>query len=138
VDIVPYGEMTNANLDDPHISQADWCCDVRDLPVKSNSMDFVFSHHGLEHIGEVDKVDKDTELALLEWTRVLKPRGWLVLVTPDINHCISPIAKHRGFIVPHGLEPMEVKPLLWGLPLRVARFNRLRDRDVFDIVARKT
>jgi len=138
VDIMAYGAMVNADNDDPHLSQADLCCDVRDLPFKTGSMDYVFSHHCLEHIGEMNVVDKDTALALQEWVRVLKVGGYLLLITPDINHCISPIAKHRGVIEPHGLEPEEVKPILRQLPLRVLRFNRLADDNVFDILARKT
>jgi len=42
----------------------------------SQSMDFVFSSHTLEHI-------QDAEKALREWWRVLKPGGYLVLYLPD-------------------------------------------------------
>lgn len=41
----------------------------------SESMDFVFSSHLLEHI-------EDTQSALAEWWRVIKPGGYLVLYLP--------------------------------------------------------
>lgn len=42
----------------------------------SQSMDFVFSSHLLEHI-------EDYRGALKEWFRVIKPKGYLVLYLPD-------------------------------------------------------
>jgi len=42
----------------------------------SNSMDFVFSSHLLEHI-------KDYKSALKEWMRVIKVGGYLILYLPD-------------------------------------------------------
>ncbi|MDH3981279.1 MAG: methyltransferase domain-containing protein [Kiritimatiellaceae bacterium] len=51
--------------------------DATDLRVfASQSMDFVFSSHLLEHI-------EDTDAALKEWWRVIKPGGYLVLYLPD-------------------------------------------------------
>lgn len=137
VDIVPWGEMTNADKDDPHLSQADWCLDSRELPIKDNSMDFVFSHHSLEHIGEQNIVNGDTFKALEEWARVLKPGGYLVVVLPDINTCIPPIARKRGLHTHHGLEPDEVRALLGKLPLEVIRFNEFSEHDIFEFVAVK-
>lgn len=42
----------------------------------TDSYDFVYSSHCLEHL-------TDTRLALFNWTRILKPGGWLYLVVPD-------------------------------------------------------
>lgn len=51
--------------------------DAVDLKIFSSaSLDFVFSSHLLEHI-------EDTEKALKEWWRVIKPGGYLVLYLPD-------------------------------------------------------
>ena len=51
--------------------------DATDLSVfSSQSMDFIFSSHLLEHI-------EDTEKTLREWWRVIKPGGYLVLYLPD-------------------------------------------------------
>lgn len=44
----------------------------------SNSLDFVFSSHLLEHIAY-----ERVAATLREWMRVLKPRGYLVLYLPD-------------------------------------------------------
>ena len=56
--------------------QPDVECDVLQMPIfASESMDFVFSSHTLEHI-------KDHEKALREWWRVIKPGGYLVLYLP--------------------------------------------------------
>lgn len=44
----------------------------------SQSMDFVFSSHLLEHIAPEKVAD-----ALKEWMRVIKPKGYLVLYLPD-------------------------------------------------------
>jgi len=137
IDVVPWAEMTNADRNDPHLSQADWCLDSRELPIKDNSMDFVFGHHVLEHIGKTDKTDADTLKALAEWVRILKPGGYLVLVTPDINHCISPVAKRKGLIIPHGLQPEEVRKLLDKLPVEVVRFNQFKEKETFELVVCK-
>lgn len=65
--------------------------DCTDLSMFSDaSMDFVFSSHTLEHI-------EDTEAALREWWRVIKPGGHLVLYLP-----------HKDFypnIGEHGANP---------------------------------
>ena len=53
------------------------CVDATKLTMfASQSMDFVFSSHLLEHI-------QDTRKALKEWWRVIKPGGYLVLYLPD-------------------------------------------------------
>ncbi len=44
-----------------------------------NSLDYVFSSHCLEHFHEPKK-------ALIEWTRVLKVDGYLVLILPHKNY----------------------------------------------------
>jgi len=44
-----------------------------------NSLDYVFSSHCLEHI-------VDTKSALLEWTRVIKKGGYLVLILPHKDY----------------------------------------------------
>jgi ADP-heptose:LPS heptosyltransferase len=54
----------------------DVMCDVEDLSVfGSQSMDFVYSSHTLEHIS-------DYKSALKEWWRVVKVRGYLILYLP--------------------------------------------------------
>jgi|RhiMetdeSRZDD1v2_1073273.scaffolds.fasta_scaffold13677_6 SAM-dependent methyltransferase len=52
----------------------DW--DAISLPVASESCDFVLSSHMLEHAANPIR-------ALLEWRRIIKPGGCLLLVLPD-------------------------------------------------------
>jgi SAM-dependent methyltransferase len=138
IDSIPWGYQSGGDREDPHYSQADWCCDCRDLPVKDDSLDFVFSHHLLEHVGDIDTTDDETRKALTEWTRVLKPGGFLVVVLPDIRFCISPYAKRKyGKRIPHGLRPDDVKVIIEELPLKVHRFNRFKEAETFEIVAEK-
>jgi SAM-dependent methyltransferase len=51
-------------------------CDSTTLPLADSSCDFVLSSHMLEHVANPLK-------ALMEWRRVLKPEGYLLLVLPD-------------------------------------------------------
>lgn len=53
-------------------------CEKLDI-FASNSMDFVFSSHLLEHI-------VDTESTLKEWMRVIKDDGYLILYLPHKNY----------------------------------------------------
>lgn len=48
------------------------------IPVKDHSQDFVLSSHVFEHI-------PNPILALLEWQRVIKPGGYVVMVVPQPN-----------------------------------------------------
>ena len=51
------------------------CEDAAKLDCQTDSLDFVFSSHLLEHI-------QDTQAALTEWWRILKVGGYLVLYLP--------------------------------------------------------
>jgi SAM-dependent methyltransferase len=56
--------------------------DIRYLPFRSNSVDFVFSCHSLEHF--------NTPYSILnEWTRVLKSGGRLIIIVPDYRYTYS-------------------------------------------------
>jgi SAM-dependent methyltransferase len=44
--------------------------------IQSGTFDFVYSSHCLEHMRDVPE-------ALANWTRVLRPNGWLYAVVPD-------------------------------------------------------
>ncbi len=49
--------------------------DGRNLPFSSNSKDYVYASHTLEHI-------VDCESAIEEWLRVVKPDGYVIIVVP--------------------------------------------------------
>lgn len=63
-----------------------WRGDGRDLPFKDGVCDFVYSSHLIEDF-------LDWEPLLKEWTRVLKPGGYLVILLPDKQLWNEAIAK---------------------------------------------
>ena len=66
-------------------TQADVLCDVQDLkPIKDEEATEIHAIHIFEHIGRLQ-----VEPVLLEWLRVLKPGGKLVLEMP----CLDKIAQ---------------------------------------------
>ncbi len=58
----------------------DYRCDIRALPFASESFDVVYSSHVLEHFPRAA-----VPHVLDEWLRVLRPKGELRLVVPDIT-----------------------------------------------------
>lgn len=57
----------------------DFLSDVRKLNFfEDNSFDYVYSSHTLEDL-------EDTRAALVEWWRILKPQGFLILYLPNKN-----------------------------------------------------
>ena len=54
--------------------------DVRELPFKDNFADYILASEILEHIPLVD-----LSRTLLEWIRVLKPGGRMVIKSPDFD-----------------------------------------------------
>ena len=70
---------TNQDIvgDDPNM-KVDLVCPAEKLPLEDNSVDFIYAGHLIEHY-----YPDTLKAALLEWHRVLKPRGKLVIVTPD-------------------------------------------------------
>jgi hypothetical protein len=59
----------------------DYCCDARLLPEKwTDRFAEVWANHILEHIPYAD-----TDTALVEWVRILKPGGVLKVGVPDIG-----------------------------------------------------
>lgn len=78
----PRGEFCKKSISvdicgNPHIKARGEC-----LPIKSNSIDLIYSCHSLEHM-------KDTRKTLREWVRVLRPKGLLTVIVP-----ILPFHKH--------------------------------------------
>lgn len=57
----------------------DLCADARCLPIRSSSVDWLESHHLLEHftLHEGKKV-------IEEWSRVIKPKGIMFITVPHI------------------------------------------------------
>jgi len=53
--------------------------DVRKLPIRDNSVDYILARHILEHFGHVE-----TQPVLKEWLRVLKPGGKIEVIVPNL------------------------------------------------------
>jgi len=73
---LPYHEFAEYN--DNHLPRGpiQIRTDARMLPFTSNSLDFVYSSHLLEDF-------LIWSPCLIEWTRVLKPGGYLIILIPD-------------------------------------------------------
>src|SRR5262249_38081813 len=76
VDLVPGGALGRIGNVAGRVSQADVAADGGQLPFQDASVDSVVARHNLEHY--VDLVG-----TVLEWLRVLRPGGRLVVVVPD-------------------------------------------------------
>lgn len=61
-----------------------------DLPYGDETVDEVYSSHALEHIAKARVVP-----TLLEWRRVLKPDGLLIVRVPDLVWCCEQWLAHQ-------------------------------------------
>jgi SAM-dependent methyltransferase len=77
IDLTPKGSYGDAGNQLFEQSQADVVTSGDDLRMfNDGELDYVVARHNLEHY-------QDTVKTLLEWRRVLKPGGYLILVLPD-------------------------------------------------------
>jgi len=91
--------LINCDLFDP---EADLKADAKDLSMFADgSIDLIESHHMIEHLSFAD-----TESALKEWHRVLRPRGLLVISCPDIFRIFL---KWLGYSAIYPLFPRQEK-----------------------------
>ena len=88
----------------------------------SESVDAIYSSHNLEHL-----YDHEVDLALLEFRRVLKEDGFLVITCPDL-HSISRLIvdgklREPAYISPSGLAVSPHDMLYgWGSSLKEGNF----------------
>jgi SAM-dependent methyltransferase len=136
IDKIPWGQRISEKDKTKKISQADWSFDIRNLPLKDDTMDFIYASHVLEHL-TLNKISNETKKALVEWIRVLKSGGYLVMIIPNIHHCIPPIAKRKKVKVYHGLDPEEVKSLTYSTFTDLVSFQTLSSKDIFEVILRK-
>ncbi len=88
-----------------HVIKPDLLANAHDLGIlASQSMDWVYSSHLLEHMEEPDK-------ALKEWWRILKPKGHLVLYVPHED--LYPKVGEEGANPDHKHNLNEEKILDW-------------------------
>jgi len=85
------------NVDIRDIPGIDHIVDARDLSIfPDESFDIVRASHVIEHfhINELEKVFK-------EWTRILRPGGWLIICVPSFD-----ITLLRYLVNPHSINPL--------------------------------
>jgi SAM-dependent methyltransferase len=84
-------EWQEIRLDlDPAV-KPDIVCSITEMsPVTTNSVDAIWSSHNLEHLQR-----QEVPLALAEFIRVLKPRGFLLLTLPDLRQVAQLVVEDR-------------------------------------------
>jgi predicted SAM-dependent methyltransferase len=84
-------EWREIRLDlDPAV-HPDFVCSITAMtPVATGSVDAIWSSHNLEHLQR-----HEVPLALREFIRVLKPRGWLLLTLPDLRQVAQLVMEDR-------------------------------------------
>jgi len=127
----PNGEFCKKSLSIDVIGNPDILARGEELPIKSNSIDLIYSSHSLEHM-------KNTRKTLREWTRVLKLNGLLTIIVP-----VLPFHRHSKKIKlgetcfeEHTID--EYKRIFDEIEsIEILQFNvRKNDFDI-DIIARK-
>jgi glycosyltransferase involved in cell wall biosynthesis len=118
VDLNPRGQLGKAGRVEDCPSQADVAASGDELPLNSESLDYVVARHNLGHY-------HDPIQALIEWRRVLKPGGVLGIVLPDERfidtlrldpahkHVFTPSSLQRIFDLINGFDLLYLDKLLF-------------------------
>jgi predicted SAM-dependent methyltransferase len=105
-----------------------------------NSIDLIESHHMIEHLSFTD-----TELALIEWHRVLRRGGLLVLTFPDLTmisaewikysviYTIFPRPSHLDYIVKMLVGSQEHEGMFHRNAFDIRRMSRILEGHGFNI-----
>ena len=72
--------MGTIGIDIRHAPGVGILADARNLPLRTESVDVVYSNHALEHFGH-----REVESVLNEWVRVLKRKGTIEISCPDLR-----------------------------------------------------
>jgi predicted SAM-dependent methyltransferase len=88
------------NIDAYDATVADSIMAVENLTFPSNTIDAIEAHQLIEHLGYIHTI-----YALSEWFRVLKPRGTLLIETPDLESSIKQYL--------HGNHEVKKETLTW-------------------------
>jgi hypothetical protein len=101
--------------------EPDIVADIASMPnVANDSMDAVFSSHTLEHL-----YAHEADMALLEFYRVLKPGGQLLLTLPDFQQAAAYIARGQfeDVLYDSAAGPITALDVCFGLRCAVAKGN---------------
>ena len=80
-----------------YVKKVDIIAKGDNIPLKDNSVDFVFSSHVIEHF-------YDPVSAINEWLRIVKPNGYIVMIIPHKKRTFDapkPCSKIEEFIIRH-------------------------------------
>jgi len=93
------------------------------------SLDYVFSSHCLEHI-------MDTKKALLEWTRVIKNGGYLVLILPHKDYFPNIGQPNSNPDHKHDFLPSDIKKIIDEInECEIVQFDTLHEKLKNDQIA---
>jgi SAM-dependent methyltransferase len=115
-------EWREIRLDlDPAV-QPDIVCSITDMsPVAAGSVDAIWSSHNLEHLQR-----HEVPMALAEFVRVLKPRGFLLLTLPDLQQVARLVVEDRledeAYTSSSG--PISALDMIFGHTASLARGNK--------------
>lgn len=74
---------------DPYVD-TDFRAPMWQLPFEDSSVDEIYSSHSLEHVGKAQIVP-----TLVEWRRVIVPRGIIAIQVPDLRWCCEQWLKRQ-------------------------------------------
>lgn len=90
--LFPAEQWIETRLDIDPLTRPDIVSSMTDMPmIPANSHDAVFSSHNLEHL-----FPHELSAALLEFRRVLRPGGFLLVIVPDIEKAAAAIAEGKA------------------------------------------
>jgi predicted SAM-dependent methyltransferase len=117
-----YGpDWREIRLDVDPCVQPDIVCSITDMsPIRSDSVDAIWSSHNLEHLYR-----HEVPLALCEFVRILKHRGLLLLTLPDLQSVAELVVRGQledeAYVSPSG--PVTPLDMIFGHTASLARGN---------------
>ena len=124
----------------PHI-HTDLVCDAKKLPFQDARFDFVFSSHCLE-----DFKPDEIKNVFIEWLRIVKPGGYLVLLLPDMETVVNGKTRYPRVEDPEGnpshlvnVSPNYMKELVKDLPVEIVQQDTIDHVKyfTFDFIVKK-
>lgn len=114
-------DWTEVRLDIDPAANPDIIGDMTDLrSIKGASLDAIFSSHNIEHL-----YPHEVPAALMEFKRVLKPEGFLIVTCPDLQSVCALVAEDKltepAYTSPAG--PISPLDILYGHRPSMARGN---------------
>lgn len=109
---ITYKDYQVVSLDIRPEVKPDIVGDCRKIPEPDESYDAVYSSHTLEHFGRAEIMP-----LLLEWLRVLKPGGLLIVVVPNLEFAARDILS--------GLINSETFDILYGAQEYATNFHKM-------------